>query len=77
MDEAWIALIGTVFGGAGFKVIEHILGRASQRDSTATSIRTELRLDNSDLRVENAHLHAEVDEWRDKYYALLADKSER
>lgn len=80
--EAWIALAGTVTGGAGLKFVEYILGRSKYRDTLASSLRTELRVDLSALRVENQHLQDEihqleksVDEWRDKYYALVAQQA--
>jgi hypothetical protein len=79
INEAWLALAGTLFGGAGFKIIESLLGRAGRKDNTATSLRTELRLEISTMRVEMDKLRKEadahdaaVDQWRDKYYALLA-----
>lgn len=80
-QEAWIALAGTVFGGVGMKLIEAILGRRKSRDDFASSLRTELRTDISSLRIENEHLHQRLDQlentidhWRDKYYALLAQR---
>lgn len=79
MDEAWIALAGTVFGGVGLKVVEQILGRAQRKDTTAASIRTELRLDLSGMRVEIEQLRSqvdrlddEIDAWRTRYFSLLA-----
>lgn len=82
ITEAWIALLGTLAGGSGLKFVEHILGRSKYRDTLASSLRTELRVDNSDLRIENTHLQEEVDRleesvdvWRDKYYALVAEQA--
>lgn len=79
MGEAWFALAGTVFGGLGLKVVEHILGRAGRKDSTASGIRTELRLDLASMRTEIEQLKShverldhEIDAWRTKYFSLLA-----
>lgn len=70
--EALLALAGTVFGGVGLKIIESILGRAKRRDDTATILRSELRKDLHDLREELREAEECVDEWRGKYYELLA-----
>lgn len=82
--DAYIALAGTLLGGSGLKFVEYILGRSKHRDTLAESLRTELRSDNSALRIENSHLHKEiqkleesVDEWRDKYYSLVAENAKR
>lgn len=79
MSEAYIALIGTMFGGAGFKVIEFILGRKSRKEDFATNIRSELRDEVAELRKEADKLHkeaaelrAEIDKWRSKYYSLVS-----
>lgn len=76
---AWIALIGTLFGGAGFKIIEHILGRSKIKDDTATNIRSELRTEVGALRAEADKLREEadelrdeIDEWRTKYFSLVS-----
>lgn len=82
MNEAWIALIGTVFGGAGFKIVEYFLGRKGRRDDFATKLRGELRDEVTQLRREADKLHREtdnlrdeIDVWRSKYYALVAQVS--
>lgn len=79
MSEAWIALVGTVFGGAGLKIIEFILGRRGRRDDFATAIRGELRVEIQELRHEADELRHEADElrdevdvWRKQYYSLVA-----
>lgn len=73
MDTAWIALIGTVFGGAGLKVLENILSRGQSKDDLATSLRQELRKDSTDLRVELKGLEKELDKWKERYYLLLQE----
>jgi predicted nuclease with TOPRIM domain len=77
--EAYLALAGTVFGGAGLKAIESVLGRAKRRDDTATMLRAELREELHTLREEMKELkseadrrEAEADRWRSRYFALLA-----
>jgi hypothetical protein len=77
INEAYLALIGTVFGGAGLKVVESVLGRGRRRDDLASSLRTELRSDNSELRAEVDKLEASVDEWRNRYYTLVAQLARR
>lgn len=72
MSEAWLALIGTLFGGAGFKVIEHVLGRSKTKVDAATSLREELRKELTDIRKEADELRDELDMWRSKYYSLVS-----
>jgi hypothetical protein len=70
LDPAWIALIATVCGGVGLKVVEHWLGRNKVKIDDATQIRDELRLEIAALRDENRLLEAEIVKWREEYYAL-------
>ena len=69
-----IALVGTLFGGAGLEFIRRWLGKAKEKDDTATNLRNELRIDLRQLKQDMEALEKEVTEWRDKYYALLEDK---
>jgi hypothetical protein len=71
-NEAYLTLAGTVFGGAGLKIIEQILGKGKRREDIATSLRKELREELQELRTDNDKLEASVDEWRTKYYRLVA-----
>jgi predicted nuclease with TOPRIM domain len=68
---AWIALIGTVLGGVGLKIVEHWLGRSKIRDDTATQLRNELRAEILTLRQELNNVEADLDKWRGKYYELM------
>lgn len=70
MDPAWIALLGTLFGGVGLKVAEHYLGRNQVRISDATQIRDELRLTIAEQRAEILVLEGEQTKWRNAYYDL-------
>lgn len=66
-----IALIGTVLGGVGLKIIEHILSRGKTRDDTASQLRGELRTEVESLRQEIHKVESDVEQWREKYYLLL------
>lgn len=70
LDPAWIALVATVCGGVGLKVVEHWLGRNKVRIDDATQIRDELRLEIAALRDENKELEAEITKWREDYYRV-------
>jgi hypothetical protein len=72
MTQAWIALIGTVFGGAGFKILEHLLGQRKNRDDIATNLRAELRAELLEERRGRDQAEAEADRWRTKYYSLVS-----
>lgn len=70
LDPAWIALIGTIFGGAGLKIAEHWLGKNRIKTDDATKIRDELRLEIAAQKEEIKDLEAQVEKWRSDYYAL-------
>jgi predicted nucleic acid-binding Zn-ribbon protein len=78
LNSAVIALIGTIFGGAGLKVAEGFLNRSKNRlekekfdADTASNMREELRKEVSELRGELRKVEGELDIWRGKYYDLL------
>ena len=70
LDPAWIALIGTIFGGVGLKAAEHWLGRSKVKVDDAAKIRDELRLEITAQREEIKQLESDVQKWRDEYYNL-------
>lgn len=70
LDPAWIALIGTLFGGVFLKVTEAWLGRTKSAADDAKAIREELRSQITSQKDEIKHLEDEVNEWRSKYYDL-------
>jgi hypothetical protein len=71
-NDALLALVGTVFGGVGLKLLEAVLGRGKRREDIATSLRNELRTELTELREDNDKLEAALDLWRTKYYRLVA-----
>jgi len=73
MDTAWIALIGTVFGGAGLKFTEQILSRGQGKADAATAMREELRKESTALREEMRVVEKDLDAWKEKYFLLLQD----
>jgi len=70
LDPAWIALIATVCGGVGLKVVEHWLGRNKVRVDDAAQIRDELRLEIAAQREEIKALEVEAVKWREEYFGL-------
>lgn len=77
MSAAVIALVGTLFGGAGFKILEHFLTKKQLKDTTASTLRTELRGEierrDEELRYYREELRKaedENDQLRDAYYKL-------
>lgn len=78
LNSAIIALIGTIFGGAGLKAIEAFLNRSKNQiekekaeADMAKSMREELRTEINTLKSELRTVEKELDEWRQKYYDLL------
>lgn len=70
VDPAWIALIGTLCGGLGLKLLEHWLGKSKVKIDEASKLRDELRIEITAQREEIKALEAEVDSWREKFYDL-------
>lgn len=70
IDPAWIALIGTLCGGLGLKVLEHWLGKSKVKIDEATKLRDELRIELTAQKEEIRQLESEVDKWRKDYYDL-------
>lgn len=66
-----IALLGTLFGGAGLEFIKRWLGKAKEKDDTATALRNELRGELTSLKQELAAVEKELDEWKAKYYDVV------
>jgi uncharacterized coiled-coil DUF342 family protein len=66
-----LALIGTVMGGSGLKIVESFLSKRKTQNDEATAIRGELRTEVDNLRKLIKDTEAEVDEWRNKYYTLV------
>lgn len=76
ISQAWLALIGALLGGSGLKFIEHYLNRPKVKDDAASAFRNELREEVKNLREELRKTEAELDAWRQKYYALLDEFSQ-
>lgn len=70
IDPIWIALIGTLFGGAGLKILEHWLGKTKTKTDEATRLREELRIEIVAGREEIKELEAAVEKWKKEYYDL-------
>lgn len=80
-NAGFVALMGTIFGGVGLKVVEQWLGRAKERATEATAMREELRKEIDTLRAqldkadaEEQRLEGLIEEWRGKYYDLRDEK---
>lgn len=68
---AVITLAGTVFAGAGLRVVEKWLQKAKDKDDTATNLRNELRAELTELKKELTAAEKSIDEWRAKYYDVI------
>lgn len=71
VDPTVVALIGTLMGGVGLKVVEHWLGKNKVKVDDASRLRDELRLEITAQREEIRQLEQEVDKWRKEYYDLF------
>lgn len=80
-NPGFVALMGTIFGGAGLEIIKRWLMRAQERATQAQSMREELRTEINSLRAqlekadaEEKRLEGLVEDWRAKYYDLRDEK---
>lgn len=71
VDPTVVALVGTIMGGVGLKVVEHWLGKNKVKVDDASRLRDELRLEITAQREEIKQLETEVDKWRKEYYDLF------
>lgn len=70
IDPAWIALIGTLCGGIGLKLLEYWLGKSRVRIDEASKIRDELRIQISQQAERIRELEDEVTKWREAFYDI-------
>lgn len=70
LDPAWIALIGTLLGGIGLKILERFLGKGKEKSDEATQLRNELKQQVSSLKLENNDLEAKYEKLNQEYYDL-------
>lgn len=82
-NAGFVALMGTIFGGAGLKIIESWLSKSKERSTEAQSMRDELRKEIDALRAqldkadeEEKRLEAQIEDWRSKYYDLRDEKQQ-
>lgn len=69
-------LAGTLLGGIGVKVIEILYAKSGKRVDDAAKIRGELWEELNRLRMRIESLEGELDEWREKYFTVLAENTE-
>ena len=84
LSDAELALIGTLFGSAGLKVVEWFLGRKDKAIDHGVQMRDELRSELSAMREqlaaakeESQRLEDEVEEWRSKFYDMRDENIKR
>jgi chromosome segregation ATPase len=68
-----LALIGTIFGGVGLKLLESLLGKKKVQSDEAAAIRAELRTDVNSLRQTIKDEKISTDKWRAEYYKTLEE----
>lgn len=67
-----MVLAGTLFGGAGLKIIEWFLNSGTRKDTSASDLRKELRNDIDRLRADLKEESSAADEWQAKYWEIKA-----
>lgn len=67
---AWLVLIGTLFGGAGLRYVDHWLSKRKVALDEGAAWRKELREEVTAQKTEIDDLEAQVEVWRAKYYDL-------
>ena len=81
-NEAFIVLLGTLFGGVGLKLVDHWIGKTQRQEQEAEDAKLELKKEIEALRdrlekseVEERRLESLVDDWKDKYWIVREEKS--
>lgn len=69
-NQAFWALLGTLFGGTVLAVVNKLLSRNKEKFDLASAIRNEIRKDNVDYRKEIDELNRRIESWQKKYYEL-------
>lgn len=72
LDPTVVALVGTIMGGVGLKVVEWWLSKNRVKTTDASQIRSELREELAALRAENKYLESELDKWKKDFYDQYA-----
>lgn len=76
MDSPTETGLGAVAGAIAIKIVERLFRMKKRSMDDSTAIRKELRdaIEKQDQKITG--LYAELDEWREKYYKLLATNAE-
>lgn len=69
-----LALLGTIFGGAGLEFVKRWLAKGKDTQDIATELRTELRTDLTSIKAELDATEAQLTSWKDKYYEVIEQK---
>lgn len=69
-------LAGSIFGGAGVKLVDKLMGRRKEKLELNGDYRDELRQDALSLRKELRAAYDEIDQCREKYFDLLTRYNE-
>lgn len=75
-NESIYALLGTILGGVGVKFLERWIARDAQKQDAETKLRDELWKEMANLRGELATVRTELDDWKERYFALYKEHSE-
>lgn len=70
----WVAIFIAVFGGAGLKIVESVLGRRERKVSHEEKFRDELRQEIERLKKRADDAEEDADKWRDRYYKLQDER---
>lgn len=83
IPPAWLALVGTIIGTIGLKVVESWINNPAKKDSTPAELREELRQQIEGLKEDVLRRETIIDkteeemlEWRDRYWKLVAEHNQ-
>ena len=69
-QDTVLALVGTLFGGAGLEFVRRALSKSKEKEDSATALRNELRTELTSLKTDMQSIERELDVWKQKYYEL-------
>jgi hypothetical protein len=79
-NPGFIALMGTLFGGAGLEIVRRLMDRRQRDSDNEAKMRLELRTEIEGLHrrlaqsaLEEQRLEAEIDRWKGMFYEQKED----
>ena len=74
--DGWVAAAGAVIGGILLKFLDRAFQVQDRSSQAETDLRKELRDEVRELRAQLTVVSTQLDSWKEKYFAVLADNTQ-